>query len=142
MPENPGTAPIRPGGPRRAVRHRVARSKAVHHYFGPWPRAAHRAAHCRHCSWITKTDERAVLLGTRSFWEGVDIPGESLSALVIVRRESSRGASDAAEYAHARRPGLPVFVVDAEGDPVSLSRWSRWLRSRILPEAVRRAVTA
>lgn len=29
--------------------------------------------------------EKAVLLGTRSFWEGVDIPGESLSALVIVR---------------------------------------------------------
>jgi len=32
-----------------------------------------------------KKDERAVLLGTRSFWEGVDIPGESLSALVITR---------------------------------------------------------
>ncbi len=27
----------------------------------------------------------AVLLGTRSFWEGVDIPGDDLSALVIVR---------------------------------------------------------
>ena len=32
-----------------------------------------------------KTAERAVLLGTRSFWEGVDIPGDALSALVIVR---------------------------------------------------------
>ncbi|MFN8376215.1 MAG: helicase C-terminal domain-containing protein [Anaerolineae bacterium] len=32
-----------------------------------------------------KSAERAVLLGTRSFWEGVDIPGESLSALIIVR---------------------------------------------------------
>ncbi|RMF82358.1 MAG: DEAD/DEAH box helicase [Chloroflexi bacterium] len=32
-----------------------------------------------------KSTERAVLLGTRSFWEGVDVPGESLSALVIVR---------------------------------------------------------
>ncbi len=32
-----------------------------------------------------RTTERAVLLGTRSFWEGVDIPGEALSALVIVR---------------------------------------------------------
>jgi ATP-dependent DNA helicase DinG len=29
--------------------------------------------------------EKAVLLGTRSFWEGVDIPGQDLSALVIVR---------------------------------------------------------
>ncbi|NJN36410.1 MAG: hypothetical protein HC794_04310 [Nitrospiraceae bacterium] len=32
-----------------------------------------------------KSSEKAVLLGTRSFWEGVDIPGEDLSALVIVR---------------------------------------------------------
>ena len=29
--------------------------------------------------------ERAVLLGTRSFWEGVDIPGEALSVLVITK---------------------------------------------------------
>ncbi|MCB9451682.1 MAG: DEAD/DEAH box helicase family protein [Anaerolineaceae bacterium] len=32
-----------------------------------------------------KSTEKAVLLGTKSFWEGVDIPGEALSALVIVR---------------------------------------------------------
>ncbi len=31
------------------------------------------------------TADKAVLLGTRSFWEGIDIPGENLSALVIVR---------------------------------------------------------
>ncbi|MBN1310437.1 MAG: DEAD/DEAH box helicase [Anaerolineae bacterium] len=29
--------------------------------------------------------EKAVLMGTRSFWEGVDIPGTDLSVLVIVR---------------------------------------------------------
>lgn len=29
--------------------------------------------------------EQAILLGTSSFWEGVDIPGEDLSCLVIVR---------------------------------------------------------
>ncbi len=29
--------------------------------------------------------KRAVLLGTKSFWEGVDIPGEALQALIIVR---------------------------------------------------------
>lgn len=29
--------------------------------------------------------DRAVLLGTRAFWEGVDIPGDSLSVLVIVK---------------------------------------------------------
>jgi ATP-dependent DNA helicase DinG len=32
-----------------------------------------------------KSSARAVLLGTRSFWEGVDIPGEALSVLVIVK---------------------------------------------------------
>lgn len=32
-----------------------------------------------------RASERAVLLGTRSFWEGVDVPGESLSCLVIVK---------------------------------------------------------
>jgi DNA polymerase-3 subunit epsilon/ATP-dependent DNA helicase DinG len=29
--------------------------------------------------------QNAVLLGTRSFWEGVDVPGQALSVLVIVR---------------------------------------------------------
>lgn len=29
--------------------------------------------------------ERAVLLGTRSFWEGIDLPGDDLSCLLIVR---------------------------------------------------------
>lgn len=34
---------------------------------------------------IFKSSEQAVLLGTRSFWEGIDIPGAALSALVIVK---------------------------------------------------------
>jgi len=32
-----------------------------------------------------RASERAVLLGTRSFWEGVDVPGQALSSLVITR---------------------------------------------------------
>lgn len=32
-----------------------------------------------------RNTERAVLLGTSSFWEGVDIPGEALSVLVIAK---------------------------------------------------------
>lgn len=32
-----------------------------------------------------KASERAVLLGTRSFWEGVDVPGEALSVVVIAK---------------------------------------------------------
>lgn len=32
-----------------------------------------------------RPDSRAVLLGTRSFWEGVDVPGTALQAVVIVK---------------------------------------------------------
>ncbi|NAP00936.1 ATP-dependent helicase DinG, partial [Halomonas sp. MG34] len=32
-----------------------------------------------------QTFDQSILLGTNSFWEGVDIPGEDLSSLVIVR---------------------------------------------------------
>jgi ATP-dependent DNA helicase DinG len=32
-----------------------------------------------------RATERAVLLGTRSFWEGIDLPGDQLQALLIVR---------------------------------------------------------
>lgn len=32
-----------------------------------------------------RNDEQSILLGTKSFWEGVDIPGEALSVLVIVK---------------------------------------------------------
>ncbi|MCA0453134.1 MAG: DEAD/DEAH box helicase family protein [Chloroflexi bacterium] len=32
-----------------------------------------------------KTTEKAVLLGTKSFWEGIDIPGSALSALVLTK---------------------------------------------------------
>jgi DNA polymerase-3 subunit epsilon/ATP-dependent DNA helicase DinG len=32
-----------------------------------------------------RTSERAVLLGTRAFWEGVDVPGDALSVLAIVK---------------------------------------------------------
>ena len=32
-----------------------------------------------------RSDERAVLMGTRAFWEGVDVPGEALSVLVLVK---------------------------------------------------------
>lgn len=32
-----------------------------------------------------RASERAVLLGTRSFWEGIDLPGDQLSCLLIAR---------------------------------------------------------
>ncbi len=32
-----------------------------------------------------RADDHAVLFGTRAFWEGVDVPGEALSVLIIVK---------------------------------------------------------
>ncbi len=49
---------------------------------------------------FVKTD-RAVLLGTRSFWEGVDVPGDDLSVVAIVRLPFSV-------------PSEPVFAARAE----------------------------
>jgi ATP-dependent DNA helicase DinG len=65
-----------------------------------------------------KSSERAVLLGTRSFWEGVDIPGESLSALVIVRLPFAV-------------PSDPVFAARSETYGNSFSEYA-------LPDAILR----
>lgn len=61
------------------------------------------------------------------------------AALVITLRDGAGSADDAVEQARALRPGMPVFAVDAEGDAARLGEWTRWLRARVLPEAVRRA---
>ncbi len=65
-----------------------------------------------------KTSERAILLGTRSFWEGVDIPGETLSALVIVRLPFSV-------------PTDPIFAARAETYSDSFNNFT-------LPDAILR----
>lgn len=64
--------------------------------------------------------EKAILLGTNSFWEGVDIPGEDLSALVIMRLPFSSPTDPIFEL-RAKR------VEDRGGDP---------FRELSLPEAV------
>jgi len=48
-----------------------------------------------------RTGKRQVLLGTRSFWEGVDVPGEALSCLAIAKLPFSV-------------PSDPVFAARAE----------------------------
>jgi DNA polymerase-3 subunit epsilon/ATP-dependent DNA helicase DinG len=48
-----------------------------------------------------RTGERRVLLGTRSFWEGVDVPGDPLSCLAIAKLPFSV-------------PSNPVFAARAE----------------------------
>lgn len=48
-----------------------------------------------------RTGDRQVLLGTRSFWEGVDVPGDPLSCLVIAKLPFSV-------------PSDPVFAARAE----------------------------
>ena len=65
-----------------------------------------------------KSTERAVLLGTRSFWEGVDVPGKSLSALVIARLPFSV-------------PTDPVFAARAE-------TYSNSFNNFTLPDAILR----
>ncbi|MEL6405373.1 MAG: helicase C-terminal domain-containing protein [Chloroflexota bacterium] len=65
-----------------------------------------------------KSTEKAVLLGTRSFWEGIDIPGDDLVALVITR--------------------LPFAVPN---DPVFAARSSRYndaFQEYAVPEAILR----
>ncbi|NDJ60818.1 MAG: DEAD/DEAH box helicase family protein [Chloroflexi bacterium] len=65
-----------------------------------------------------KADEKAVLLGTRSFWEGIVIPGESLSGLVIVRLPFAT-------------PTDPVFAARSETYPDSFQDYT-------LPDAILR----
>ncbi len=63
-----------------------------------------------------KADERAVLLGTKSFWEGIDIPGDSLSALIITRLPFAV-------------PTDPIFSARAESYPDAFADYN-------LPDAV------
>jgi ATP-dependent DNA helicase DinG len=65
-----------------------------------------------------RTTEKAVLLGTRSFWEGVDIPGDALSGLVIARLPFSV-------------PTDPIFAARSETYTDSFNQYT-------LPDAVLR----
>ncbi len=65
-----------------------------------------------------KAAERGVLLGTRSFWEGVDVPGEALSCLAITRLPFSV-------------PTDPIFAARSESFDDPFSQYS-------VPDAVLR----
>jgi len=65
-----------------------------------------------------KTQDRTVLLGTRSFWEGIDVTGEALSCLVIARLPFSV-------------PSDPVFAARSETFEDSFAQYA-------VPEAVLR----
>lgn len=63
-----------------------------------------------------KSADRAVLLGTRSFWEGVDVPGDALQCLVMAK--------------------LPFMVPD---DPIVAARSEQYadpFNQYLLPEAI------
>jgi DNA polymerase-3 subunit epsilon/ATP-dependent DNA helicase DinG len=62
-----------------------------------------------------RSAERAVLLGTRSLWEGVDIPGEALSCLIIAKLpfEVPDEPIFAARSARYRDPFLDYAVPEA-----------------------------
>lgn len=65
-----------------------------------------------------KTSERAVLLGTKSFWEGIDIAGDKLSALIIPRLPFAV-------------PSDPIFMARSELYPESFLEYA-------LPDAILR----
>jgi len=65
-----------------------------------------------------RTTPRAVLLGTRSFWEGIDVVGEALSCLVIARLPFSV-------------PSDPVFATRSESFDEPFTQYA-------LPEAILR----
>jgi len=65
-----------------------------------------------------RTTPRAVLLGTRSFWEGIDVVGEALSCLVITRLPFSV-------------PSDPIFAARSETFEDPFSQYA-------LPEAILR----
>jgi DNA polymerase-3 subunit epsilon/ATP-dependent DNA helicase DinG len=65
-----------------------------------------------------KTQERTALLGTRSFWEGVDVVGKALSCLVIARLPFSV-------------PSDPIFAARSETFDDSFAQYA-------VPEAVLR----
>ena len=59
-----------------------------------------------------KADGRAVLLGTSSFWEGVDVPGESLSLLILYKLPFQVPTEPIVEayYEKLRREGKDPFM--------------------------------
>ena len=65
-----------------------------------------------------KTQERTALLGTKSFWEGIDVAGEALSCLVIARLPFSV-------------PSDPIFAARSETFDDSFGQYA-------VPEAVLR----
>ena len=61
---------------------RMARSGAIVTSFGDMLRVPGKE---RTLAQVRAEDSRSVLLGTRSFWEGVDVPGQALQAVIIVK---------------------------------------------------------
>ncbi|MEQ8673338.1 MAG: helicase C-terminal domain-containing protein [Aggregatilineales bacterium] len=58
-----------------------------------------------------KSTDKAVLMGTKSFWEGIDVPGDSLSALIIVRLPFAV-------------PSDPIFAARSESYPNSFNDYA------------------
>jgi len=65
-----------------------------------------------------RASEKAVLLGTRSFWEGIDVPGSALSVVMIARLP----------FAH---PGDPIVAARAETYEMPFNQY-------MVPEAILR----
>ena len=81
-----------------------------------------------------REDERAVLLGTASFWQGIDVPGSSLSCVIVERLPFAVPDEplQQARYALAERQGQSPFWTVALPEAVIRFRQGtgRLIRSR------------
>ena len=64
---------------------------------------------------VFREDIHSVLLGVNSFWEGVDVPGEALSNLIITKLpfQVPEGPLVEARHARMREEGLEPFQVES-----------------------------
>jgi ATP-dependent DNA helicase DinG len=64
---------------------------------------------------VFREDINSVLLGVNSFWEGVDVPGESLSNLIITKLpfQVPEGPLVEARHARLKEQGLEPFQVES-----------------------------
>jgi ATP-dependent DNA helicase DinG len=64
---------------------------------------------------VFREDINSVLLGVNSFWEGVDVPGEALSNLIITKLpfQVPEGPLVEARHARLKEQGLEPFQVES-----------------------------
>ena len=75
-----------------------------------------------------REDIHSVLLGVNSFWEGVDVPGEALSNLIITKLpfQVPEGPLVEARHARLKEQGLEPFQVESLPEAVLEAQTRIW----------------